>query len=409
MKPPPPALHKHYISIKELFLIKYTGATMSKYSDVGVDVHKEGIGAFKDSVSGIYKHSFCDIHPDPDMPGYGYVHHSDGAGSKPVQNYLNWKETENIDSFRGIAQDTLAMNIGDAFCVGNPISGSFVDYVAINGLYVPKQEVLEILAEEWTELFEMLKEYDININFAGGETADLPDQLKTFDVSGAIHTRYKLDNVITGDQIKPGDQIIGIESGGQTPYEKMPAGSIMCNGLTLARHCLMRKEFGHEYPEILQPGKEYYGPFSPITDIGDFIIGEELTRPTRIFAPILKGVIEEFGDAIHGIVFNTGGGHTKCLRVGNNIRYVKDNLPEPPEIFNIIKERGSVPWREMYVDFNMGVGVEMYVDEGSVSEIIDFVEGKFDLDARRIGECRRVRGKNKLRIETPNGNFNHTR
>ncbi len=384
----------------------------SRYKKLGVDVHKEGIEAFKNTVSGIYEHSFCDIHPDPEMPGYGFVHHSDGAGSKPVQNYLNWKLTGDINSFRGIAQDTLAMNIGDAFCVGVPTSGSFVDYVAINGLRVPKEEVLSILAEEWTELFEMLEKYDIDIKFAGGETADLPDQLKTFDVSGAIHARYKLDKMITGDKIKPGDKIIGIESGGVAPYEKQPSGAIMCNGLTLARHCLMKKEFGHDYPEILEPGKDYYGPFSP-TDVLDFTdittIGEEITRPTRIFAPILKDTIEEFGDAIHGIVFNTGGGHTKCLRVGKDIRYVKDNLPEPPGIFHLIQKHGNVPWREMYVDFNMGVGVEMYVDSGSASEIIDFVEGKFDLDTRRIGECRKARGKNKLRIETPTGNFNHTR
>jgi phosphoribosylformylglycinamidine cyclo-ligase len=383
----------------------------TKYGKLGVDVEKKGIEAFKDATSGLYKHAFCDIHPDPDMSGYGFVHHSDGAGSKPVQNYLNWKETGDINSFRGVAQDTLAMNIGDALCVGIPTSGSFVDYVAINGLYVPKKEVLQILAEDWKNLFTMLENYGINIKFAGGETADLPDQLKTFDVSGAIHARYKLDNMITGEVIVPGDVIIGLASGGKAIYEDKPSGPIMCNGLTLARHCLMRPELSIKYPEICEPGKEYTGPFFPTYDGAlegiEGTIGEEITRPTRIFAPIFKAIIENFGDAVHGIVFNTGGGHTKCLRVGKEIRYIKDNLPEPPVIFKLVQEHGKVPWREMYEDFNMGVGAEMYVDSNVVSELPSFLEEGFGIEAWRIGECRRATGPNKVRLETPHGNFNY--
>lgn len=383
--------------------------TKSRYGDLGVDVHKTGIEAFKSAVSGLYKHAFCDIHPDPDMAGYGFVHHSDGAGSKPVQNYLNWKETNDIESFRGVAQDTLAMNIGDGLAVGIPTSGSFVDYVAINGLHVPKKEVLQILAEDWTQLFEIMSNYGINIKFAGGETADLPDQLKTFDVSGAIHARYKLDSVITGDDITPGDVIIGLASDGQAKYENKPVGAIMSNGLTLARHCLMKPEFGDKYPEIQEPGKNYYGPFSP-TDKVDGIegtVGEEITRPTRIFAPVFKGIIDKFGNSVHGIVFNTGGGHTKCLRVGKNIHYVKDDLPDPPTIFKLIQEHGNVPWEEMYVDFNMGIGAEIYADSSVSSEIPEYIKEEFGIDASRIGKCERSVEGNKVSLDTQHGNFNH--
>ena len=380
----------------------------SRYGALGVDVHKAGIEAFRDITSGLYRHAFCEIHPDPDFPGYGFVHHSDGAGSKPVQNYLNWKVTGNLECYRGIAQDTLAMNIGDALCVGIPTSGSFVDYVAINGLHVPKKDVLRILAEDWKALFQMLGEHGIRIAFAGGETADLPDQLKTFDVSGAIHARYRLDSVITGEDIRPGDVIIGLASGGQASYESRPAGAIMSNGLTLARHCLMRSEFGEKYPEIREPGKEYTGPFSPTDVVGGIegTIGEEITRPTRIFAPVFRGVIDQFGDSIHGIVFNTGGGHTKCLRTGDGIRYVKDDMPEPPAIFRLVKQHGNVPWREMYTDFNMGVGAEVYADKGAVSEVPRYVQEEFGIGASRIGECARAIDHNKVRLETPYGSFN---
>ncbi len=382
---------------------------MSKYARLGVDVEKKGIEAFKDSVSGIYRHAFCEIHPESGMPGYGFVHHADGAGSKPVQNYLNWKETGNIEAFRGIAQDTLAMNIGDAFCVGVPDSGSFVDYVAINGFHVPKKEVLQILADDWKELFGMLKGYNINIKFAGGETADLPDQLKTIDVSAAIYARYKLDSVITGENIKPGNVIIGLASGGQAKYEKRPSGPIMSNGLTLGRHVLMKPEYGTKYPEILEPGKEYTGRFAPTDTVEgiDKAIGEELTKPTRIFAPVFKGAIETFGNEINGIVFNTGSGNTKCRRVGNGIKYVKNNTPEPPAIFRLIKEEGKVSWREMFMDFNMGIGAELFVNEAVSDDVSKFIRDEFGIGAFRIGECRKTKGPNKVRMETEYGNFNY--
>jgi len=381
----------------------------SRYEELGVDVHKRGIGAFEDPESGVYRHAFCDIYPDPDMPGYGFVHATDGAGSKPVQNYLNWKERGDLECFRGVAQDVLAMNIGDAFCVGIPTSASFVDYVAINPFLVPKEEVLRIIAQEWRDLRDMLREHDIELTLAGGETADLPDQLRTFDVAGAIHARYELDTVITGEDIAPGDSIIGIASDGQAHYENRPSGALMSNGLTLARHCLMKPDFGQKYPEIRDPRTEYTGQFSPenCLEFFDGTLGEELTRPTRIFAPMFKGAVNAFGDAVHGIVFNTGGGLTKCLRVGNEIRYVKDRLPPAPRIFTLVQQEGNVPWREMYQVFNTGIGAEMYVDPASSDDVLDFIRDEFGVDAWEIGSCRRARGPNKVRLETRHGNFNH--
>ncbi len=64
------------------------------------------------------------------------------------------------------------------------------------------------------------------------------------------------------------------------------------------------------------------------------------------------------------MVHNTGGGQTKCLRLGRSIRYVKDNLPEPDPIFRLIQGEAKVGWREMYQDFNMGIGFEFIVDSG---------------------------------------------
>jgi len=382
----------------------------TRYGALGVDVDKTGIGAFSEATSGVYKHAFCDIYPDPDMPGYGYVHHTDGAGTKPVQNYLNWKVTGKLDCFRGIAQDVLAMNTGDAFCVGVPVSASFVDYTAVNPFHVPKEQVLDILAKEWKALLEMLEGFGIKIQFSGGETADLADQLRTLDVSGAIHARYKLDFVITGERIRPGDGIVGLSSGGQARYEKSPAGEVMSNGLTLLRHCLMMPYFEAVYPEIAEPGVEYYGRFSPtdrMSALGGASVGEVLTRPTRLFAPVFKGIIDTFGKAVHGLVYNTGGGLTKGLRIGPHARYVKHSLPKPPAIFQLAQEQGNVPWKEMFKDFNMGVGAEVITDPAAADEVTQFSMEKFGIDAWEIGECTMPSNQYRLRIESPFGNFSY--
>jgi phosphoribosylformylglycinamidine cyclo-ligase len=208
------------------------------------------------------------------------------------------------------------------------------------------------------------------------------------------------------EDVRPKDSIIGVSSGGQAKYETKPAGWMMSNGYTLARHCLISSEIAEKYPEI---GKKYWGPYSPTDKVDgiDGTISEEITRPTRVFAPVFKGVLENFRGAVHGIVFNTGGGHTKCLRIGKKIMYVKDDLPGLPMIFRLVQEHGKVQWEEMYQAFNMGIGAEIYADRSAESEISAFVRDEFGIEASRIGKCQRSRGRNEVRLETVHGNFDY--
>lgn len=216
---------------------------VSKYAESGVDVSKRGIGVFKQTINNLFPDAFCVVYQDPNFPEYEISLHTDGAGSKPVQNYLHWKETGQIHSFEGIAQDIIAMNLDDIMCVGSNPTG-FVDYVAINKLYVPKEKVLGVINHDIKSILDDLRKYHIDIPFAGGETADLPDQLRTLDVSGTIIGHVKLSNVITGEKIKEDDIIVGLKSGGDaTSYENGANSGIMCNGITLARHCLMKNEY----------------------------------------------------------------------------------------------------------------------------------------------------------------------
>jgi phosphoribosylformylglycinamidine cyclo-ligase len=378
----------------------------SQYARVGVDLRKKGIEIFKSSIQSIYPTAFCVVKQDPDFPDYAMVPHADSAGSKPVQNYLNFKETGDIDSFKGIGQDVVAMNLDDIVCVGaKPIS--FVDCVAINRTRVPKEDFLRSLNSELTELIRVLEAHGLTLPFDGGETADVPDQISTLDVSGFMQGRVQLSKIITGERIRPGNKIVGIRSGGKSRYESEMNSGIMCNGITLARHSLLSSEYEKKYPEIRGSGTlGYFGRFK----VGDRLdeltmtVGQALTSPTRIFAPIIFKVLDELGSSITGLIHNTGGGQTKCLRLGRGIRYVKRDLPEPDPIFLLIKKESNESWRNMFQDFNMGVGFEVVLEGKKVGPVLDIIDS-FGVEAKVIGEIEPGPPGNQLIIEDNFGRF----
>jgi len=379
---------------------------MSKYAETGVDVKKTGIEVFQELISNIFPEAFCVVTQDPDFPGYGLITHTDSAGSKPVQAYLNWRETGDLSWFEGLAQDVLAMNLNDISCVGaKPIN--FIDYVALNPLRLPKTDLLRVLNKGFKRCFEKLDSLGIRVYFSGGETADLPDQLRTLDVSGVVNGRVELSEAITGAEIQPGDVIIGLRSGGKTKYEDRENSGIMCNGLTLARHCLLRREYQDKYPEIMDPeGKGYYGRFwfdDYVDELG-MTVGEALMSPMRFFIPVVNKIMEKCGENIAGMVHNMGGGLTKGLRIGHNINFVKDDLFEPDPIFHLIQRESGESWKAMFMNYNMGVGFEIIVNSESAEEIIGISEG-FGLEAKIIGRCEKSDGKNKVTIKSRWGKF----
>ena len=378
----------------------------SRYKELGVDVNKPGIERFKDSIDDLHPGSFCVIQRDPSDPKMGLVLHTDSAGSKPIQAYIMYKESGDSSWFKGLAQDALAMNINDILCVGaDPVS--FVDYVAYNPLTIDRVKMLRALAEGFTDCKALLSLEGTPISFAGGETADLPDLLRTIDVCVTIHGRVHLNNVITGEAIRPGDVIIGLRSGGPVRFEDYANSGIMSNGHTLARTCLLSTAYLEKYPEISHPKHGRYTGRFRLDDEPQGLgvtVGEALLSPTRFFAPIASAVLRKADRSVHGMVHNTGGGQTKCLRLGRNIRYVKDDLPEPDPIFHLIQREAKVEWREMYQDFNMGVGFEFIVNPDVVEDVLAVSE-KFGLGVQVIGRCEKGDLKNSLVIESGCGKF----
>jgi len=378
----------------------------SRYKELGVDVKKPGVDRFRSEIDDLYPGAFCVIYRDPNDNSMGLVLHTDSAGSKPIQAYLMYRETDEASWLKGLAQDALAMNINDVICVGaEPVS--FVDYVAYNPLNINRVAMLGALADGFTECKKVLADESSPIVFAGGETADLPDLLRTLDVCVTIHGRVKLSRVISGEAVRPGDVIIGLRSGGKARFEKGVNSGIMSNGHTLARSSLLSPRYLEKYPEISHTSTgRYTGRFNlddTPSSLGESL-GEALLHPTRLFSPIASAIIRDSREGIHGMVHNTGGGQTKCLRVGRNVKYIKDSLPEPDPIFHLIKSESGVEWREMYQDFNMGVGFEITVPPDHAEQVIRVAEG-FGVGAQVIGRCEKANGRNALEIRSPYGVF----
>ncbi len=370
----------------------------SKYSELGVDVDKKGVSSIKGVTDEIFPDSFCSVVRDPDDPESGIILHEDGAGSKPVIAYTYFRETGDYRWFSGLAQDVLAMNLDDVVCVGG-VPVAFSDYVALNTMLLDRGALLSSLASGFSESFRSLARLGCKVLFCGGETADLPDVIRTLDVSGTVFGRVKLGKMITGSEILPGDVIVGIRSGGRCSYEDRENSGIMCNGISLARHSLLSNEYFRKYPEIGQKdSKGYYGRFridDYLPDIG-MTVGEALLSPTRIFLPIVLEILRQV--PVKALIHNTGGGLTKSLRLGKDILYIKDSLPEPDPVFVLIGDESGESPREMCRNYNMGIGMEAVVEKGYEEKVIRSAE-KFGVGAQVIGRCERSNGKNAVLIK----------
>ncbi|MEM2904598.1 MAG: AIR synthase-related protein [Candidatus Bathyarchaeia archaeon] len=380
----------------------------SKYEELGVDVKKKGIEVFQKLTANLFPDAFCVVTRDPEKESTGLVLHTDSAGTKAIVCYLLWRESGSPEAFKGLAQDVLAMNLDDIVCVGaTPFS--FVDYVAVNGFRVPKEDALRALSEGFREIMIALKEQGLPLMFAGGETADLPDLVRTIDISATALGRVPLSRVVAGDRMKPGDLIVGLRSGGRAAGEARENSGLMCNGLTLARRSLLHQSYGLRFPESWDGTvKTYSGRFS-LSDEPEGLgmtLGEALTSPKRVYAPYVLKVLERFGSQITGLVHNTGGGLTKCLKLGRGLHYVKDRLYEPDPIFKLIKEESGEDWRNMYEAFNMGVGFEVITEHEAAERVVEALES-MGLEAKVIGEIQRSEGGNRLTIRSPFGEFKY--
>jgi len=379
------------------------------YAKRGVSAQKEEVhAATRNLDKGLYAKAFCKIYPDVLCGDDAWVNvmHADGAGTKSILAYLYWKETGDISVWKGIAQDAIVMNLDDLLCVGIHDRLLFSSTIDRNKNLIPA-EVLEAVINGSQEFFEKMKGFGVHITYMGGETADVGDVVRTMAVNGTMTSRWPRKKLVTNEKIKPGNVIVGLAGFGQAGYETEYNSGVASNGLTSARHDVLHKTYGarfHEsYDNALDEHVVYIGPHLVTDTIKDGEtereIGKLLLSPTRTFAPVMKVLLEEHFESIHGLIHCSGGGQTKCLKyIPENVRVVKDNLFDPPVIFDIIQKASHSDDREMYQVFNMGTRLEIYTNEKDAEKIIS-VSKSFGVDARLIGRVEES-PKKELQIKT---------
>lgn len=244
---------------------------------------------------------------------------TDGVGTKLKLAFERGKHDT-------IGRDLVAMCVNDIVAQGaEPLF--FLDYIGC-GKNNPEriEEIVSGIASGCA---------DAGAALIGGETAEMPDMYAEdeYDLAGFVVGIAEKANLITGENIQPGDVIIGL-----------PSSGIHSNGYSLVRKVIPNKELEKVYDGMKRP------------------LGEELLEPTRIYASVVKKLMEEV--IVKGISHITGGGFyenfPRMFPKGLGV-LLDEGSWEVPAIFNFLQEQGDIRSDSMYHVFNMGIGMAMVV------------------------------------------------
>ena len=383
-----------------------------RYSQRGVSTQKEDVhNAIADFDKGLFPNAFCKILPDflTGDKDYCSVMHADGAGTKSSLAYIYWKETGDYSVWKGIAQDSVIMNIDDLLCVGATDNILLSSTIGRNRIKIPGDVIMHIL-KGYDELLDNLEKNGMKVYLTGGETADVGDLVRTIIVDSTVNCRMKRSDVVENN-IQPGDVIVGLSSYGQATYEDEYNGGIGSNGLTSARHDLFNNHLASKYPESyddLIPRSLVYTGKLELTEIvpeTNMTAGKLLLSPTRTYAPIIKPVLDELRSKINGMIHCSGGAQTKVLKFVNGLHIIKDNMFPTPPLFKLLHDQSETNWEEMYEVFNMGHRFEIYLPEQYAQTIID-ISKSFNVDAQIVGRVEEA-DKKKLTIKSEHGEFKY--
>lgn len=372
-----------------------------KYAQRGVSSQKEDVhNAIKNIDKGLFPKAFCKVIPDQltNNPELCTIVHADGAGTKSSLAYAYWKETGDLNVWKGIAQDAIVMNTDDLICAG--VTGPFLlsSTIGRNKNRIPG-EIIAAIINGTEEFCENMSKHGIDIHTTGGETADVGDLVKTVIVDSTLVAQAKRSDIIDNANIGPNQVIVAFESHGQATYENEYNGGMGSNGLTSARHDVFHSSYREKYPETYDnqlPKEVIYTGNLHLTDAVEespLDAGKLVLSPTRTYAPLVKSIFKEVGrNAIKGMIHCSGGGQTKVLHFAENVHIIKDSLMDFPPLFKLIKEQSGTSWREMFQVFNMGHRLEIYTDVASAEKMID-ISRQFGIKAQIIGRTESANNK----------------
>ena len=260
---------------------------------------------------------------------------TDGCGTKVKLAFI-------MDKHDTIGIDAVAMCVNDVVCAGGePLF--FLDYIALGKNYPEKIATIVGGVAEGCRQSECA--------LIGGETAEHPGLMPQdeYDLAGFAVGVVDKKDLITGENIKPGDTLIGIASSG-----------VHSNGFSLVRSVFtMTEESLNTYYDSL--GKT---------------LGEALLAPTKIYVKTMKE-IKKAGVKVKGCSHITGGGFyenvPRMLPDGVKAVIKKDSYEVPP-IFKMLAEDGNIEEHMMYNTFNMGIGLVLAVDPADVDTVMAAVK-----------------------------------
>ena len=270
---------------------------------------------------------------------------TDGVGTKLKLAFI-------MDKHDTVGIDCVAMCVNDIICCGaKPLF--FLDYIAC-GKNVPER-IADIVKGVCNGCVQS------GAALIGGETAEMPGFYPEdeYDLAGYCTGVVDKDKIIDNSAMQPGDIVIAL-----------PSSGVHSNGFSL-----VRKVFDVENSDIK----------TPIAELSGKSVGETLLTPTKIYVKPVLALTEKI--RVKGISHITGGGFyeniPRALPEGFSVKVDKSALKIPP-IFNLIKEKGNIPERDMFNTFNMGVGMSVTVAEKDAKKAIKILKEKGE-DAYIIG------------------------
>ena len=274
-----------------------------------------------------------------DMEKPTLVSGTDGVGTKIKLAFL-------MDKHDTIGIDCVAMCVNDIACAGGePLF--FLDYIAC-GKNIP-EKIAEIVKGVSAGCVQS------EAALIGGETAEHPGLMPEdeYDLAGFAVGVVDEKDLITGENLKPGDVLIGMASSG-----------VHSNGFSL-----VRKVFDMTVESL----NTYYDELGAT-------MGETLLAPTRIYVKALKAV-KEAGVTVKACSHITGGGFyenvPRMLKEGTHAVINKNSYPIPP-IFTLMAKKGNIEEHMMYNTYNMGLGMIVAVDPADVDKTMEAMKAAGD-------------------------------
>ncbi len=295
----------------------------------------------------------------PDLTGIAkpvLVSGTDGVGTKLRLAFL-------MDRHDTVGIDCVAMCANDVLCCGaRPLF--FLDYIACG-----KNDPARIAA-----IVAGVAEGCVQAGAAliGGETAEMPGFYPEdeYDLAGFVVGIADRDKMIDPASVKAGDAVIAL-----------PSSGVHSNGFSL-----VRKVFDVENADIK----------SPCEALGGASVGETLLTPTKIYVKPMLALMDAV--PVHGVSHITGGGFfeniPRSIPDGLAVRIEKSAVRTPP-IFGLIAKTGSIPERDMFNTFNMGVGMTVAVAPEQAQTALDILRANGE-DAYVLGAVVPADGEDKV-------------